>query len=108
MEGGSCLAVGDKVARERAERRTAERVVRTPFCGRLKPGDDLAVEAERRQPVADALLGIGQEFPKRPPQSLERRASVATNCREILIDCRRLLRHGHTRPEGALESSSTM
>ena len=39
-----------------------------------KAGDDLALHAECRQPIRDALLGVGDDFQNRLPQLLKRAA----------------------------------
>jgi hypothetical protein len=78
---------------DRPERGTAEREVGAPFRGRAESGDHLAVESKRRNPVTDALLGIGNDLANRLAEPVERSALLAGHGCEVLVDRRRLSLH---------------
>src|SRR5580658_6415147 len=61
VKGALGLAVALDVTRERLERRSAERVVGAALRGRGEARDDLALESERGETVADALLDLRHE-----------------------------------------------
>src|SRR5262249_11185782 len=66
-----------EIAGERPQRRPAEREVGASLRGGGKSGDDPSVDAKRRDPVADALLGFRDDPPDRPPQLVERCALLS-------------------------------
>src|SRR4051794_29527288 len=71
---GLRLAVAFEIVCERRQRRSAEWVERSALRGRGEATDDLSIEPERREPVADALFRLRNDRADRLAQLLKRRA----------------------------------
>src|SRR5207245_5781408 len=93
MKGALGPAVLLEVLRKIPERRPAKREVGASLrCG-AESGDHRAVEAERWNAIADALLDFRSDISNRLSKFVERRASVAAHGGQILIDGFRLSGH---------------
>jgi hypothetical protein len=64
---------------------------------RGETGDHHAVDPERRDPVGDALLSLGEDLEDRPAHLLERGALRLVNGAQVRVDL--LSGHGHTLPD---------
>jgi hypothetical protein len=99
MKGALGLAMALEVPGQSLQRRSTEGVVGTALRGRLEAGDDLSAEAKRRHPVADALLGSGNDGSYRLPNA----RSPARCQRRIVAGCTRRMAARHT---GAMLAAS--
>src|SRR5438477_11174932 len=81
--GGVVLRDG---ARERLERRAAERVIRTAARGGAESRHDTPINAKGRKAVADALLGVGEDRSDRLAKLLERGPLLRRDTGEVLVN----------------------
>jgi len=95
MERALRLVVATDVASEGHERRTAERKIRAALSGRAEARDHDAVEAEGRDPIADALLRIGNDGPNLRTQVIKCSSAVLGDVLEVIVDRRWFTPYGH-------------
>src|SRR6202166_4463984 len=88
MERALRLVVVNDVASDGYERRTAEREIRA------------AVEAEGRDPIAYALLRIGNDGPNLRAQVLKCSSAVPGDALEVIVDRRGFALCGHATRHG--------
>src|SRR5208282_6571571 len=100
MERALRLAVASKIASQGLEGRTAEREIRAALSGCAEACDHDAVEAEGGDPIADALLRIGNDGPNLRAQILKCSSAVRGNVPEIIVDCRGFALCGHVTRHG--------
>src|ERR1017187_1212293 len=100
MERALRLVVATDVASEGHERRTAEREIRAALSGRAEARDHDAVEAEGRDPIADALLRIGNDGPNLRAQVLKCSSAVLEDALEVIVDRRGFALCGHVTRHG--------
>src|ERR1700693_2585652 len=107
MERALRLVVATDVASEGHERRTAEREIRAALGGRAETRDHDAVEAEGRDPIADALLRIGNNGPNLRAQVLECSSAVLGDALEVFVDRRGFALCGHVHTRWYRKSNAT-
>src|ERR1700733_2619681 len=88
MKGALGLTVALEIPCESLQRRSTEGVVGTTLRRGLESGDDPSVEAKRRHPITDALLGSGNDGSDRLPKRIERGALVAGDSGEVVVGLR--------------------
>src|SRR5690606_36203999 len=70
----------------RTENGSTHEIESTMVCSRTECDQRLSIQAERRQLIADAFLGIRHRGPDHLPQSFEREALLRLHGRQIFID----------------------
>src|SRR5208283_2261450 len=88
MERALRLLVAREVASKGLECRTAEREIGTTPGGRAEARDHDAVEAEGRDPIADALLRVGNEGTNLRAQVIKGPSAIFADALEVIVDGR--------------------